>query len=97
VKLPLVKPRPYVQVSGGYLATRTTNVTTVATGGTATAGGTFTNQYAAYEVLGGVDFPLLPLVDFRIEGGGGHGFNTFGSGNNNVNFFNINPGIVVRF
>lgn len=99
LKVPLVKPRPYVQVSGGYLGTRSPNVTTVASGGTTTVGGTYTNRYAAYEILGGVDFPLLPLVDFRIEGGGGHGFNTFGSGsgNNSVNFFNINPGIVVRF
>ena len=90
----VVRLKPYVQVSGGYLDTRTTNVSTVTVSG-ATEGGTFDNKYAAYEVLGGVDYPLVPFVDFRIvEVGAGQGI---GIDSRNATFVTVNTGLVVHF
>lgn len=100
IKIPLVALKPYVQVSGGYLATRTHNVST----GTTTANSTFENRYAAYEVLGGLDTHLLPFVDLRIvEIGVGQGYNTgislSGVSNNggNATLVTVNTGLVVHF
>ena len=90
---PLIRLKPYIQASGGYVATRTVNVST------GTAGGTFENKYAAWEILGGVDIPLAPFFDFRvIELGGGTGVNAFGSSNQpNISLFTVNTGLVLHF
>jgi hypothetical protein len=90
---PLIHIKPYVQASGGYVATRTVNVSA---GGN---GATFGNQYAAWEILGGVDIPLAPFLDLRaIEVGGGQGFDILGSSSTpNISLFTINSGLVLHF
>jgi hypothetical protein len=90
---PLIRLKPYVQASGGYVATRTVNIST------GNAGGTFENKYAAWEILGGVDVPLMPFLDFRVvELGGGTGVNAFGSSNSpNISLFTVNTGLVLHF
>ncbi len=91
---PAIPFKPYIQVSGGYVDTRTTNLTTSTTTGQA-VGGTFTNKYAAYEILGGVDYPLVHFVDYRIvEIGAGKGV---GFGSYNPTFVTVNTGVVVHF
>ncbi len=81
--------KPYVQVSVGYLNTRTNNVSTGATSST------FDNKYLAYEVLGGVDYPLIHFIDVRlIEIGGGQGI---GFDSRNASFVTVNTGLVVHF
>lgn len=95
-KPPILKLRPYVQVSGGYFATRTPNVSTSPAPPYTPYGGTFTNQGAMYEVLGGLDVPLVHFVDFRvIEVGGGQARGLFNSQNSGV--FTINSGLVLHF
>ena len=96
--LPLLRVKPYVQGSVGYLATRSNNVSTSGPSNTA-AGGTFGNQYIAYEILGGVDVPIAPFIDFRlIELGGGQGLAVaLSSSNSNASLFTVNTGIVVHF
>ncbi len=90
----VVRLKPYVQVSGGYLDTRTTNLSTSTVNGPA-EGGTFDNKYAAYEVLGGVDYPLIPFADIRIiEVGAGQGI---GIDSRNATFETVNTGLVVHF
>lgn len=90
---PLIRLKPYLQASGGYVATRTVNVTP------SLAGSTFNNKYAAWEILGGVDIPLAPFFDLRaIELGGGTGLNVLGSSNSpNISLFTLNTGLVVHF
>ena len=104
-KAPLIPIKPYIQASGGYVATRTFNVstTTSALGTTVNSGGTFTNQYAAYEILGGIDYHLFPFVDLRmIEIGAGKGYNSgISLGtlnlNQNLTIFTVNTGVVAHF
>ncbi len=95
-KPPVIRLKPYVQGSVGYLGTRSRNVST----GSA-AGATFNNKYLAYEVLGGVDYPYLRILDFRlIEIGAGKAIDTginFGRTNSNPTLFTINTGVVVHF
>jgi hypothetical protein len=88
---PLIHIKPYVQASGGYVATRTFNV--------AAGTGTFGNQYAAWEILGGVDVPLAPFLDLRaVEVGGGTGVSVFGSSSTpNIPLFTVNSGLVLHF
>lgn len=90
---PLIHIKPYVQASGGYVATRTANVSA------GSSGGTFGNQYAAWEILGGVDIPLAPFLDLRaIEVGGGTGISIPGSSSSqNVSLFTVNSGLVLHF
>ncbi len=90
---PVIRLKPYIQASGGYLTTRTTNVTAPANGAT------FNNQYAAYEVLGGIDYPIVHFVDFRIiEIGGGQAINIFGGSNSaKPSLFTIDSGLVFHF
>jgi len=99
-KPPLVPIKPYLQASGGYMQSRTTNVST-SVSGVASASSTFTNRYATYEFFGGVDISILPLLDLRLEAGGGQGINVTDIGNvnvsNNVTLFSVNPGLVLRF
>jgi hypothetical protein len=96
---PLIRLKPYVQASGGYVETRTVNVSSSATLPSQTIGGTFTNRYAAWEILGGVDIPILPVLDLRvIELGGGTGVSAFGSANApNLSLFSVNSGLVLHF
>jgi len=96
---PLIHLKPYIQASGGYVATRTVNLSTSPTNPSQTIGGTFTNQYAAWEILGGVDVPLASILDLRlIEIGGGSGANILGtSGTPNISLFTFNTGVVVHF
>ena len=81
-KPPLLPIKPYVQASVGYLATRTVNVssTTNVLGATTVNGGTFGNQYLAYEGIAGLDYRFDHFIDLRvIEVGAGQGINVFGS------------------
>lgn len=90
IKPPLLPIKPYIQASGGYVATRTR----------ATSGGTFQNRYAAWEVLGGLDIPLVPFFDFRaVEVGAGTGYSLPGIGSPapNLSLFTINTGLVFHF
>lgn len=95
---PLLHLKPYIQGGAGYLATRTTNVSTVGVSGTP-VGGTFNNQYATVGFHAGVDKPLIPFLDFRVvEIGYAHAFNTGISTNaNNANTFSISTGLVAHF
>jgi hypothetical protein len=102
-KPPLLPIKPYVQVSGGYIATRTPNTSIYV--GTPT-GGTYNNQYLGYEVLGGIDYRLLHFVDLRlVEVGGGNGYSVgqiYNAGNQStqsqqIPIFTINTGVVVHF
>jgi len=102
-KLPIVPLKPYIQASGGYIATRTPDSSVYA--GTPT-GGTYNNQYIAYEVLGGVDYSVLRFIDLRlIEIGGGEGFsvgqvaNASGvhTSSQRIPVLTIDTGIVVHF
>jgi len=96
---PLIHLKPYVQVSGGYVATRTVNISTSPSNPGQTVGGTFNNQYAAWEVIGGIDYPLVKFVDLRlVEVGGGSGVSILGSTSTpNISLFTINTGIVLHF
>lgn len=90
---PLLRIKPYIQGSGAYIDTRTPNVST------GSAGSTFNNQYAAWEVMGGLDIPLIHFVDLRlVEVGGGRGVNILGSSSApQISLLSINSGIVVHF
>jgi hypothetical protein len=93
-KAPLIPFKPYIQASGGYVATRATVTTGLP------AGSTVSNDFAAYEILGGIDYTLIPHVDLRlIEVGGGQGMRVTGPNTNipNISIFTINTGIVLRF
>jgi hypothetical protein len=95
---PLIRLKPYIEAAGGYVATRTPNVTTSSTNPSQTVGGTFTNKYAAWEILGGLDYRLVKFVDLRIiEVGGGTGVGFGGPNNPNLTLFTLNSGLVVHF
>jgi len=108
LRVPIVHIKPYVEAAGGYVATRTNGTIVTAAGGntTATVASTITNQYAAWEVFGGVDVPIFSHLDFRaVEFGGGKGY-LANSGVTNINFNNsntqislisIDTGVVVHF
>jgi hypothetical protein len=93
-KLPAIPIRPYVQVSAG------------AGGGKSTgpfAAGISGEQYHSkflYEVLGGLDYTLIPHVDFRaIELGYGRETGSSGTPGSNPasTLFLLSTGLVVRF
>ena len=89
IRPPVIRIKPYVQASAGYLGTRTYS-TSIATNSTSN------NDYITWEILGGIDYPLMHFVDFRIvEVGAGQGWNT-GSGGN-ANIFTVNTGLVLHF
>jgi hypothetical protein len=84
---PVIRIKPYIQGSAGYLATRTPAIG---------SGVTVTNKYLVYEVMGGVDIPLVHFVDLRlVEVGGGRVVNS--SSGNNPSLFTINSGLVFHF
>jgi hypothetical protein len=87
---PALRVKPYLQASGGYLASRSVNVANL---------GTFNNKYVGWEILGGIDYPLVKLLDVRmIELGGGTAVSLpgFGSGPS-ISLFTINAGLVLHF
>ncbi len=84
---PLIHIKPYIQGSAGYVALRTPS---------ATNGASLTNKYLAWELAGGVDYPLVHFIDLRlIEIGGGAVLNS--SANNAPSLFSINSGVVFHF
>lgn len=86
---PAIRVKPYVQASTGYLGTRTFSTSIP-------VGSTSNGTYIAWEILGGIDCPLMHFVDLRvIELGGGQGIST-GSASN-ASLFTINSGLVVHF
>jgi hypothetical protein len=99
---PVIPIKPYLQASGGYVATRTVNVSSGAT-----SNSTFNNQYAAWEILGGVDFPIVPFLDVRlveVGGGTGYGVGTYSLGTGfiggprpTISMFTVNSGLVFHF
>lgn len=108
LRVPIIHIKPYVEAAGGYVATRTLGSTTSGTGTTTTVttGVPITNQYAGWEIFGGVDVPIFSHIDFRaVEFGGGKAY-LANAGISNINFNNVNTqislisidtGIVVRF
>ena len=96
LKLPAIKLKPYVQASGGYLRTRTTLVNSGLPAGTQ-----LTASFGAWEALGGVDYPLLRVLDIRlIEVGGGKAYEINAAGVNGtytVSLYTINSGLVLHF
>jgi hypothetical protein len=94
IKLPVIALKPYIQGSVGYLGTRTPNNTTGAA-----SGSVLSNNYLAYEVLGGVDFPVIHFLDFRlIEIGGGQGIYIGTTGGvSNATIFTLSTGVVFHF
>jgi len=110
LRVPILHIKPYIAAEGGYVATRTIGTTvtgiSVVNNTVATASTPITNQYAAWEIFGGVDVPIFSHLDFRaVEFGGGKGY-LANSGVSNINFGNtstqislisIDTGIVVHF
>jgi hypothetical protein len=96
---PLIHLKPYIQASGGYVGTRTVNVSSSSTSPSQTVGGTFNNKYVAWEIVGGIDYPLIKFVDVRvIELGGGTGVSIPGSSSApNISLFTVSTGVVLHF
>jgi hypothetical protein len=96
LKVPLVSVKPYVQASGGYLATRTPVISGIP------AGSTSTDKFGVYEIIGGIDYGILPFIDVRIlEVGAGKGYQISGVGDTfgtyHPTLFTINTGVVFHF
>jgi hypothetical protein len=86
VKPPLLRIKPYIQASAGYVATRTFSASNT----------TINNKYVAYEILGGIDYPLIHFVDMRvIEVGGGQ--TVLSGASNSPSLFSIDTGLVFHF
>jgi hypothetical protein len=86
---PVIRIKPYVQASAGYLGTRTFSTSIP-------VGSTNNGTYIAWEILGGIDLPLMSHIDLRaIELGGGQGIGT-GSGSN-ASLFTVNTGVAIHF
>ncbi len=85
----VIRAKPYIQGSIGYVGTRTVNQS-------APPGPSpYTNHYLAYEIMGGIDYPLAHFIDVRIiEIGGGKVVNT---SSNAPSLFTLNSGLVVHF
>lgn len=80
---PMMRVKLYLQGSVGYLGVRP------ASGAT--------NKYGAWEILGGVDYPLVHFVDFRVvEVGGGRAF-LHTTASNTPSVFTVNTGLVLHF
>jgi hypothetical protein len=103
VRIPFIKFRPYIQGSGGYLGTRVHPSVFPGIGAAIySTSSTLTGRYAAYEILGGVDYPFLPFIDVRLfEIGGGKGYLLPGTSTANsagtVSVTTINSGVVFHF
>ncbi len=93
--LPLLRFHPYIEAAGGYLRTRTSLVNSPLPTGTQNRA-----NFAAYEILGGIDYRAVPFFDLRlIEIGGGQGYSFSGSAGagNNVSLFTLSTGVVFHF
>jgi len=106
LRTPIVHIKPYIAAEAGYVDTRTAGSTVTSNGGgstVATNAATITNQYAAWEIFGGVDVPIFSHIDFRaVEIGGGRSFtvssNAFTvNSSQQITLFSIDTGIVVHF
>lgn len=88
IHVPLLHLTPYLQGSAGYLGTYESP---------SGSSNRTVNHYYAAEVLGGVDYPLLPRIDLRvIEIGAGHALNATGNATK-PSFVTASTGVVVRF
>jgi hypothetical protein len=86
---PAIPIKPYIEAAAGYLGTRTVSTSIP-------VGSTNNGTYVAWEVLGGIDYPVVSFLDVRaIEIGGGRGIST-GSGSN-ASIFSVSSGVVVHF
>jgi hypothetical protein len=93
LKLPHFKLKPYIEAAAGYAATHAKN-TSDASSGKQTTDGAFTEHYPVYEILGGVDYPIIPFVDWRvIDIGGGSSFTS----SPNTSFYTVSTGVMVHF
>jgi len=96
VKPPLIRIKPYIQASGGYLGPRPLLVNSPLPAGTVSH-----DEYAMWEILGGIDYPLLRILDLRvIEVGGGKGYDVSGATSTNVpniSILTVNTGLVLHF
>jgi hypothetical protein len=98
IKPPGLRLKPYIQASGGYLGTRTVNDTSTTTPPYPSVGGTLTNRYAGWEILGGIDYPLVRFFDLRvIEVGAGRGYDILSTSTPNTTVLSINSGLVFHF
>jgi hypothetical protein len=89
VRPPVIRAKPYVEAAAGYLGTRTVRTSSP-------LGSTANGNYITWEILGGIDYPVLHFVDLRlVEVGGGQAINT-GSGVN-PSLFTVNTGLVLHF
>ncbi|HWG17544.1 MAG TPA: hypothetical protein VN678_06750 [Acidobacteriaceae bacterium] len=80
---PALPLKLYIQGSVGYVGLRPASGVT--------------NKYGAWEILGGVDYPLIHFVDFRvIEVGAGRTF-LHTTTNNSPSLLTINTGLVLHF
>lgn len=90
-RVPFIAFKPYIEAVGGYVRARTP----AQAGLTST---TATRGFGAYEILGGIDTPLLSHLDLRmIEIGGGQGIQISGPTSSNISLLTINTGLVVHF
>lgn len=102
VSPPFLKPKFFVEGAAGYLATRADSTGTYTVGtGSVTSVGQLSDHYAVYQVIGGVDFPLIHFIDFRVEAAGGSSFgNSYIFGNSSgssAKIFTVNSGFVTHF
>jgi hypothetical protein len=99
---PRVKAKFFVEGAAGYLGTRadTTGTYTAGTGSTSSVGQA-ANDYAVYQIIGGVDYPLVRFVDFRVEVSGGTSFGNssiYGNASgSSAKIFSVNTGLVAHF
>jgi hypothetical protein len=86
---PVIRVKPYVQASAGYLGTRTFSPSIP-------VGSTNNGTQITWEILGGIDYPLVHFIDVRvIEVGGGQGINAGSGGNSSL--LTVNTGLVLHF
>jgi hypothetical protein len=98
IRPPGLRLKPYVEAAGGYIGTRTVNVNSSANYPYTPVGGTLTNHYAGWEILGGVDYPLIRFLDLRlIEIGAGRGYNILSTSTPDITVLSINSGLVFHF
>jgi hypothetical protein len=92
------KLKPYGQLSFGYLGTRAANTSPTNVGETHPA--TFSSDYIAFEVFGGVDYSLRHHLDLRLcelGVGGGTEFALFVTEPHHPILFHLNTGVVFHF
>jgi hypothetical protein len=92
--------RPYGQVSFGYLGSRAHDTTPPYSGNGPAPSGSFSSEYVAFEVFGGVDYSLRQHLDLRVIElgvGGGSEFSLFVTNPSHPVLFNLNTGAVFHF